>query len=239
MFFSSRALGFFTLFLTLSACGFLPFEGRRTIHIHPGGLEGASLERVVRDLEEADYGVSVRDNQSPFTGMGNTLVHDASFNSDYDIDQIDAVLRRHGESISTVIAREGQNHRYTQGNVGLYLDSRATGDSAQLLEAQSPVSLRDVEFSSQDCGATTVLNFDENTAVFATLGAESQVTVPWKQPDESTVRVTAGQNNRYEIHQRTALDERKRITTLVLMPKGYYRNPFGCVYVGRMTESVL
>ncbi|MEX0741102.1 MAG: hypothetical protein WD071_17345 [Pseudohongiella sp.] len=94
------------------------------IHVFNNSLSDAELADLSRAIAELGLRPQLRDLDVPVGITGPTIVMPRVVRDQASIDELEAVLNRHGLSNVRVESHSVHNHSYTDGNIGLYLTNR-------------------------------------------------------------------------------------------------------------------
>lgn len=233
------------LFLSLLA-GCTP----TTVHIHTTHIAEEQLERVRHSLESLGYQVIERENRHPSAHLGSILVYYPGHSSEEQLAQVNQAVADAGLSIDGEYPATIGPHRYTEGNIGLYLVNGQAGSSQQqdLAEEGIPLTVTDVELGSTNCDTSYLLEFDpQGKLVMTNLSDDSSEPreLEWSRDSGQLLSISDGNHN----YEYSYLEYRKKRNSpsgkeylevsLKLEPKGFYPVPFACIYRAIQNQLVL
>lgn len=251
---NNNCLFFSILILVLSGlpgCSRLAVDdSAETVYLYASGVAQRERRDLVSLLEAEGYRVIQPEQKSPFAGEGHTIVYYPFPGVETHLSQIVSTLNRYGYGVSNQYSKETGNHWYTEGNIGIYLDSGTDlSDSEEVYQSMKLVAdLTAMEFDSEGCPGRHVYEFGKEGKLYYTDLSEKQDifrTFAWREERSDYVLVEAeGEKyryRRYESAKRATPDtnsgrmESEYVFTLNLEPIKNYPPPFGCHYMGEMT----
>lgn len=240
----------------LSGCSSLFVDdSAEVIYVYTSGMPDEERERVVALLEAQDYRIIIPDQESPFAGEGHTVVYFPFPGVEAHLSQIVSTLNNSGYGVSNQYRKETGNHWYTEGNIGVYIDTGPVEEDSeeayQLMKLEADLTA--MEFESQKCPGLHLYEFSKDGKLFYSEVTEERDfmrTFSWRESSEGQIVVEAdGQIYRYLSQESVEKGEpaggsdhwksnAAYVFILNLEPVESYPSPYGCHYVGEITGYV-
>lgn len=236
----------------LTGCsGLFVDDSAEAIYVYASGMPDQERERVVALLEAQDYRIILPDQESPFAGKGHTVVYFPFPGVDAHLSRIVSTLNNNGYGVSNQYRKETGNHWYTEGNIGIYIDTGPIEeDSEEAYQSMKlDADLTAMEFQGQKCSGLHLYEFSKDGKLFyseVTEERDIERTFSWQESAEGEIVVEAeGQIYRYLFHESAQRGESaggtdhwdnndSYVFVLELEPAESYPSPYGCHYVGEV-----
>ncbi|MFI2811636.1 MULTISPECIES: hypothetical protein [Microbulbifer] len=157
-------------------------------------------------------------------------------------------VAKSGFSLNGAYPAEVSGHRYTEGNMGLYLvDSAMTRvDWDGPRQGEVEFSITDFELKSTDCERRYLFRFKESGELALnelTAGKSAREGLRWEQESPASIAVYDGHDKylfrylRYQ-RERTSGNREARDYFVELEPEGFYPLPYACSFRAKLGALV-
>lgn len=230
-------------------------DSAEAVYVYASAMPDQERNELVALLESQGYRIILPDQDSPFAGEGHTVVYFPFPGVDAHLSRIVSTLNNNGYGVSNQYRKETGNHWYTEGNIGIYIDTGPVEEDFEEVyqSMKLDADLTAMEFQSQECPGLHLYEFSGNGNLFYTeVSKERDIirTFRWQETSEGQIEVEAeGQVYRYLRQEGVEKSKpesgpeswkRREAYTFILNlePVDSYPLPFGCHYLGEITQYV-
>lgn len=220
----------FTLFLTLfcTACS------STKVHVYTSGIDQHTQQQLLQSLNTA--GLKAHQQTIPMQPLkeGAYIIYTPGSRStqiNREIEQILKSLNLPAPESRLFSLGEGISaHRYTKGNIGLYVIANTTQPTDSLKKLLEESSILDWELGSISCTQNYILDIMGDGKIYiSTLDDGKEIaSLNWKIKNRQLVLTKLFKHYVYDISE-----EKKTIT-----PTQQYPEPFGCKYRSNFDTAI-
>ncbi|MCV6627576.1 MAG: hypothetical protein OIF38_15870 [Cellvibrionaceae bacterium] len=223
-----KALFALSCALLLSACS------QPQIHLHAQHLKPHQRQALMTALEPLQFTVTLRQNPLPAGLYGNTLVYSGSAN----LEPLQQLLSKLGYPLESQIHNRVGTHRYTDGNLGLYLMPPAATELTLDEQPYDPGVLQ--EYGSSGCSGAYVLDLSaDNSLVLGHLKTDAPtINGRWQFAQSGQLQLDLGQGALpYRLDKRR-YDEGSvwRHETRLVPLQHFEQSPLACIFANNIYE---
>jgi len=220
----------FTLFLTLfcNACS------STKIHVYTSGIDQHTQQQLLQSLNAEGFNAHQQTVQLPPLKEGAYIIYTPSSHSTQINQQIEQILESlHLPAPESRLFNLGDGisaHRYTKGNIGLYVIANATQQVGDLKTFLEESSILDWELGSIGCTKNYILDImGDGKTYISTLEDGTEISsLDWKIQNKQLVLTTLFKRYAYDISE-----EKKTLT-----PTQQYPEPYGCQFRSNFETTV-
>lgn len=220
----------FTLFLTLviTACS------TTKIHVYTSGIDQHTQQQLLQSLNTA--GFNAHQQTTPLSPLkeGAYIIYTPNSRSTEINQQIEQILKSLNlpapESRLFSLGEGISAHRYTKGNIGLYVIANSTQQVGDLKTFLEESSILDWELGSISCTKNYILDImGDGKTYISTLEDGAEISsLNWKIQNKQLVLTKLFKRYAYDISE-----EKQTIT-----PTQQYPEPYGCQFRSNFETTV-
>lgn len=212
----------FTLFLTLffTACS------STTIHVYTSGIDQHTQQQLLQSLDTAGFNAHQQTTPMQPLKEGAYIIYTPNSRSVQINQQIEQILKSLNlpapESHLFSLGEGISAHRYTKGNIGLYVISNSTQQGGDLTKLREESSVLDRELGSIGCTKNYILEIMSDSKTYiSTLDEGTEIaSLNWKTQHKQLELTKLFKRYTYDISE-----EKQTIT-----PIQQYPEPYGCQF---------
>ncbi len=204
------------------------------VHVYTSGIDPKTQQQLLQSLDSVGFKAHQQLIPLPPLKEGAYIIYTPSSHStqaNLQIEQILKSLNLPAPETRLFSLGEGiSSHRYTKGNIGLYVIANSAQPVENLENLLKNSSVLDWELGSIDCGKTYILDIIGNGKTYiSTLEDGTEISsLNWKVENQQLVLTRLFKRYVYAISE-----ERKTIT-----PTKEYPKPYGCQYRSNFETTI-
>ncbi len=223
-----RKLLIITSALFIAACS------STKIHVYTSGVDQHTQQQLLQSLNNA--GFNAHQQKTPMQPLkdGAYIIYTPSSRSTEINQQIEHILKSLNlpapESRLFSLGEGISAHRYTKGNIGLYVIANATLQAGDLKTFLEESSILDWELGSVGCSKNYILDImgDGKTYISTLEDGTEIASLDWKIHNKQLVLTKLFKRYAYDISE-----EKQTIT-----PTQHYPEPYGCQFRSNFEATV-
>jgi hypothetical protein len=216
------------LLLFIAACS------TTKIHVYTSGVDQHTQRQLLQSLNTAGFKAHQQTTPMQQLKEGTYIIYTPNARStqiNQTIENILVSLNLPAPESRLFSLGEGISaHRYTKGNIGLYVISSQNQSADESAKKEKTDSILDWELGSVDCKKSYILDFmRDGNSIFSQLEDGSELaTLSWTIENNQLILSKLFKRYIYDISE-----EQQTIT-----PKNKYPEPFGCRYKSNIDSVV-
>lgn len=204
------------------------------IHVYTSGIDQHTQQLLLQSLNTAGFNAHQQTTPMQPLKEGAYIIYTPSSRSTQINQQIEQILKSLNlpapESRLFSLGEGISAHRYTKGNIGLYVIATSTQQAGDLKTFLEESSILDWELGSIDCTKTYILDImADGKSYISTLEDGTEISsLDWKIQNKQLVLTTLFKRYAYDISE-----EQKTLT-----PTQQYPEPYGCQFRSNFETTV-
>lgn len=204
------------------------------IHVYTSGIDQHTQQQLLQSLNTAGFNAHQKTIPLPPLKEGAYIIYTPSSRSTQTNQQIEQILESlHLPAPESRLFSLGEGisaHRYTEGNIGLYVIANTTQQTDSLKKLLDESSILDWELGSVDCSQSYILDFmgDGKSYISQLEDGEEISSLDWKIQHKQLVLTKLFKRYVYFVSE-----ENETIT-----PAENYPEPFGCQFRSNFETTV-
>lgn len=196
------------------------------IHVYTSGVDQQTQQQLLQSLNTAGFNAHQQTTPMQPLKEGAYIIYTPNSRSTQINQQIEQILKSlnlpEPESHLFSLGQGISTHRYTKGNIGLYVIAAASQQVADLKTLLKESSVLDWELGSVNCTQNYIMEIigDDKTYISTLDDGTEIASLNWKTKHKQLVLTTLFKRYIYDISE-----ENKTIT-----PTQQYPEPYGCQF---------
>lgn len=204
------------------------------IHVYTSGIDQPTQQQLLQSLNNAGFKAHQQTTPMQPLKEGAYIIYTPNSRSTQINQQIEQILKSLNlpapESRLFSLGEGISAHRYTKGNIGLYVIANSTQQAGDLKTFLEESSILDWELGSVGCSKNYILDFMGDGKIYiSTLEDGAEIaSLEWKIHNKQLVLTKLFKRYAYDISE-----EKKNIT-----PIQQYPEPYGCKFRSNFDTTV-
>jgi Tfp pilus assembly protein PilN len=221
-------------FLIIMSVLFITACGTTQVHVYTSGINQDTQQRLLQSLNAVGFNAHQQAIPLPQIQEGTYIIYTPSSRSTQLNQQIEQILESLNlpapESRLFSLGEGISSHRYTKGNIGLYVIANSIQPVNDLETLLKKSSILDWELGSTDCKKTYILDIiGDGKTYISTLDDGAEISaLNWKVRNKQLVLTKLFKRYVYDISE-----EKKTIT-----PIQQYPEPYGCQFRSNFETTI-
>lgn len=212
--------------LIITSALFIAACSTTQIHVYTSGVDPHTQQQLLQSLNTAGFNAHQQTTPMQPLKEGAYIIYTPSSRSAQTNQQIEQILKSlnlpEPESHLFSLGQGISTHRYTKGNIGLYVIAAAPQQVADLKTLPKESSVLDWELGSVNCTKNYIMEIigDDKTYISTLDDGTEIASLNWKTQNKQLVLSKLFKRYVYDISE-----EKKTIT-----PTQQYPEPYGCQF---------